>query len=167
MMRFLGSIVDRLFVITGALLGAQIPEFIQQYKQRLAGHVAELKRLLDGLHTLAKQSNKTLEEYVGKFLANSDPDFSNQGAFMQGIVERWKKLNEALDQLMNSTVWTRSYVFFRDLQFEIAKSTFYDFQPGLSMTLEGIAYMLIGAAIGFGCYQSLRILTQTAQRRKG
>lgn len=153
MIRFLSSIMDRVFVIMGALFGAQIPEFLQQYRQRLAGHVAELNRVLDGLRQLAKQSNKNLEEYIGKFMTNSDLDFARQGTFMQEMGDRWERLNEALVSLTSSSAWERPYVFLRDLQYEIARSTFHDFQPGVNMTPEGIGYMVLGAVLGYGAYQ--------------
>lgn len=169
--KVLSSILDRLFVIAGALLGVQIPIFIHQYMQRLAGHVAELNQLLNKLREMAAQSNKTLEQYIAKFMASQDVDFSNQGLFMLDVVKRWDNLNEALYNLMNSSIWQRPFVFVRDLQYDIARSTLHDFQPGISLTVEGVCYMALGAILGFCAYQLLcwpvRALYNTLSRRKG
>ena len=43
-----------------AFAGSQIPQFMQQYSQRLAGHVAELQQLIDQLRSVAAHSNKSL-----------------------------------------------------------------------------------------------------------
>ncbi|MFI5344042.1 MAG: DUF2937 family protein [Chlamydiales bacterium] len=154
-MRLFLSMLDRLFVIVGALLGVQIPLFMQQYMQRLAGHVAELNRVLNNLRELAFQSNKTLEEYIAKFLANPDLDFSRQGEFMLGVESRWRHLSLALENMSASSIWMRPYLFLRDLQPEIAKPVFYSFEPGLNLTLEGLAYAVLGAVLGFCLYQAL------------
>ncbi len=151
--RLLSSILDRLFVIAGALIGAQIPLFILQYGQRLAGHVDELNRLLNNLRELANQSHKTLEQYIAKFLANSDSDFAGQGKFMLDVVGRFENLNQALQNLMMSNLWKRPFVFIKDLQLDIAESTLHDFQPGIQLTPEGFIYMAISAIIGFFIYQ--------------
>jgi len=153
--------MDRLFVVLGAFMGAQIPEFIQQYRQRLAGHVAELNRILDDLRQIAQHSNKTLGEYIGKFMSSSDPDFSQQGIFMQEMTMRWEKLNDALINLTNSSGFLRPYVFLRDLQVEIARSTLRDFQPGINVTVEGVCYTLLGAALGYGVYRLLALAARS------
>jgi hypothetical protein len=65
--------------VIGAFVASQIPEFIQQYTQRLAGHVNELYRLLNQMRQVASYSNKTLDQYIQKFITSSDPDFARQG----------------------------------------------------------------------------------------
>lgn len=154
--RFLFTILDRLFVIAGALLGVQIPLFILQYTQRLAGHVGELNLLLNKLRELANQSHKSLEQYIAKFLASNDSDFVGQGEFMLGVVNRWESLNKALNDLMSSSIWERPFVFIKELQYDIARSTFHDFQPGIQLTVEGFVYMFLGTIFGICIYQLLR-----------
>lgn len=149
----LGSIVDRLCIVAGAFAGSQIPQFMQQYSQRLAGHVSELQQLIDQLRTVAAHSNKSLEEYIQKFLASTDADFAHQGHFMQGMVARWEELNGALLHLMQSSAWTRPLVFMKDLQSDIAHSTFASFQPGINLSVEGLCYAGIGSLMGWAIYQ--------------
>ncbi len=149
----LGSIIDRLCIVAGAFFGSQIPQFMQQYSQRLAGHVAELRQLIDQLTRVAAHSNKSLEEYIQKFLVSNDADFSHQGHFMQGMVNRWEELNGALLHLTQSSAWTRPLVFMKDLQTDIAHSTFASFQPGINFTAEGLCYAGIGSLMGWAVYQ--------------
>ena len=145
----IGSILDRLCIVAGAFLGSQIPQFMHQYSQRLAGHVAELHQLLDQLRQAASLSNKSLEQYIYKFMSSSDPDFAHQGQFMQGIVQRWEELNHALLHLTQSSVWARPFVFVKDLQPDIAQSTLAVFQPGIALNVEGLCYAGFGAVLGW------------------
>lgn len=167
LIRLFLSMLDRLFVIVGALLGVQIPLFMQQYTQRLSGHVAELNQMVNNLRVLAFQSNKTLDEYIAKFLASSDQDFSRQGEFMQGVVSRWQQLSDTLGSMQASSICTRPFVFLRDLQYDIAKPVFYSFEPGLNLTLEGFSYAVLGAVMGFCLYQAFcKLLTVIFRKLK-
>lgn len=159
-LKLISTIFDRLFVIVGALLGAQLPLFIQLYTQRLAGHAAELNRFLNQLRQLANQSHKTLNQYIEKFLASNDLDFANQGELMLKTVKRWEELNSSFLALTNSYSWNRPFIFFKNVQWEMAQSTLYTFKPGIQINLEGLAYMAAGAILGFCIYQLLSFLFQ-------
>lgn len=153
--QLIGSLLDRLLVVLGAFAGSQIPEFMQQYTQRLGGHVHELNRLINQLHGLALQSHKTLEQYIHKFLYNSDMDFIQQGEFMNQMLIRWENLDQILYRLNHSSIWERPYVFLTTLQSDIAESTLASFQPGLNLNLEGLSYAIIGMLGGWIFYQIL------------
>lgn len=148
-----GSIIDRLCIVAGAFFGSQIPQFIQQYSQRLAGHVTELHQLVDQLRKTASLSNKSLDQYIQKFLSSSDPDFVHQGHFMQGIVYRYEELNLAFLNLSQSTAWARPLNFIKGLKTDIAGSTFDSFQPGLNLNIEGLCYAGIGVIFGWAFYR--------------
>ena len=45
--RFIDTSLDRVFSILGAAAFSQVPEFIQQYLQRLGGHLDEAKRQVE------------------------------------------------------------------------------------------------------------------------
>ena len=152
---FIGNVLDRLCIVAGAFIGSQIPQFMQQYTQRLAGHVEALQKLIDQMRQIASFSNKTLEQYIEKFKESSDLDFSRQGDFMQGIVTRWQELHQALNHLTQSSIWLHPYYFLKDLQPDIAHSTLASFQPGLSLTIEGLCYAGIGMILGWIFYQTL------------
>lgn len=152
MFSLLDKILDRLCALAGALLFSQAPEFFQQYTQRLAGHVAELQRHVDILKQLAKQSGKTLHDYIHKFISNSDPDFSNQGTMMQKMVDRLNDLTLSLQSMQTASVWSRPWEFVTHLQEDIAYGTMVHFKAGLPLTLEGACYAFIGMLVGFGIY---------------
>lgn len=160
----IGSLIDRLFVVAGAFIGSQLPSFIQQYTQRLSGHVEELSRMVNTLRQAAAQSDKTLEQYIAKFISSSDPDFSKQGEFMQSMVVRWQELSISLRQLNETTLWNKSLVFFKGWSSDIVKATFASFQPSLSLTVEGFAYTAIGFFIGYLAYRALKKVITTCWR---
>lgn len=151
-LRFFYHLLDRFFVVFGAFIGSQIPEFFQQYTQRLAGHVAELSYQVDGLKKIASISGKTLDQYIHKFMINSDPDFVRQGEFMDGILIRWQELNQALFKLTQASIWEHPFVFLKEMDYSIARSTYQSFQPGLNLSTEGFLYACLGILAGYGFY---------------
>lgn len=153
MFSFIGNLIDRLCVVAGAFIGSQIPQFMHQYTQRLAGHEEALQKLITQLRQIASLSHKTLEQYIQKFFDSGDPDFIQQGDFMQGILHRSQELHIALTHLTQSSPWLRPYYFLKDLQPDIAHSTFASFQPGLSLTLEGLFYGGVGMIVGWLFFQ--------------
>lgn len=162
---FIGSLIDRLSIVAGAFIGSQVPQFMQQYTQRLAGHVDSLQKLLNQLHQMASFSQKTLNQYIQKFKDSADPDFMRQGDFMQGIVTRWEGLHQALEHLMKSPFWLRPYYFVKDLQPDIARATFDSYQPGFNLTIEGLCYAGGGMILGWALFRMISKIMSFGYRR--
>lgn len=152
---FLGNILDRLCVLGGAFIGSQIPAFMQQYIQRLSGHVDELQHVIRHLEFAAAHSGKTLEQYIQKFLSSVDIDFIHQGEFMQKTLVRWEELNLTLYHLTHSSLWVRPYLFLKELQYDIAQSVLASFQSSLNLNPEGLCYAGTGMLIGWLFFKAL------------
>lgn len=152
MITWLSHVLDRVFVVVGAFLCSQIPAFMQQYTQRLGGHLSELNHQLVQLQKVAKLSGKTLPEYVAKFQASGDLDFIRQGELMQQLIERQQVLTQALTQLIHADTVQRPLIFIRHLQIDIAQGTMQSFQPSLTFSGEGLFYALLGVLVGYGIY---------------
>jgi Protein of unknown function (DUF2937) len=152
MFRWVGGILDRIFVVVGALLFSQAPLFMHQYRQQLAGHVAELQLQVEVMRNAALLSGKTLEQFVSKFLQSSDTDFSRQGQIMQGMVQRWHELSEGLHSLDNSSIWARPIAFFSHFNIQVAKSTLNSFTIGIPITMEGLIYAILGIFFGYALF---------------
>ncbi len=147
-MHWFAALLDRFFVVAGALLLVQAPLFIQQYELQLMGHVAELEFQVDSMRLAAMESNKTLDQFIAKFIGGNDADFVRQGKIMSAMVARLQSLTEALTALEHASIITRPWVFINHLNYDIVKSTWKSFEPGLVFTYEGLAYILAGMCVG-------------------
>lgn len=143
------GLLDRLFALVGALLFAQLPMFILQYTQQLAGRASELSMQLNSLHRIAEMNGKSLEQYFQKFINASDPDFIQQGVLMQKLSQRFYFLSQAEIDISNASVFSKPFVFFQHFDTEIARSTLQYFHFGIPISMEGFVYALAG--LGFGC----------------
>lgn len=150
--KWISSIIDRIFVVIGALIFLQMPLFMHQYQMQLVGHVAELQWQVDWMHKAAMESGKTLDGYIKKFANNSDKDFVRQGEMMEVVVKRWHQLSTGLQELQNASVFTKPVVFVYHLNYDIMKSTLQSFVVGMPLTMEGGIYALFGMFVGYLFY---------------
>lgn len=151
------KILDRFFVVLGALIFMQLPFFIEQYQHQLKGHVAELKWQVNFIHNNAQLAGKSDEEFIKKFARSEDPDLTSQGKMMQETQKRFEKRNRALLKLQSSTPWAKPFLFIFFLQKDIFFSTFESFYPGVSFSYESFFYILVGMSFGYFLYRLLRL----------
>jgi hypothetical protein len=164
-MHWLSHWLVRLSAIAGALIFSQLPQYLQQYTQRLGGHVVEARLQVEQLQLLAARSGKSLPQYIHKFIASHDLDFAQQGEWMQQLVDRYTELSLAWEALINATPFTRLYACLSHFQSDVAKAVLAIFQPAIPMTAEAGAYALIGAVLGWASYRFLsRLLTKTYKK---
>lgn len=156
-MTWLVGLLDRACVVLGALICAQTPMFIQQYAQQLSGRVAELKLQVDAIAGSAMQGQKTIPQLIKKFMDNADPDFVRQGHLMKWSVSRYEELSEALNQLTSASIYSKPFIFLRDVNAEVFETTFNHFQFGIPFSLEGVIYALIGIGMGYSFFSLLRV----------
>ncbi|HKB57195.1 MAG TPA: DUF2937 family protein [Lacunisphaera sp.] len=144
---FLGifdSLIDRILCVLGAVLFSQGPEFMQQYLQRLGGHLDEARRQLAAFQDTATNTGVTLDQFIHQTGANPDPGVARLGGVMTDTVERVSALQSAHDALMHSSLWARPFVFLRHLDLEITRATGAIYKPAVPTTLEGLVYALAG-----------------------
>ena len=159
MWRLIRGSCDRICSVVLILLFCQLPLFIQQYEMRLSGHVAESARLVQDLEKSAALTHKSLQAYIDKFLQQEDRDFASSGQVMQKTVRRYGDLRIALSSLEHAGPIKRPFVFIAHLQGDVFQESLHNFTPGFSLTLETIAYGVMGLFMWVALLQLLRQLT--------
>ena len=128
------KLIDRILCVAGAVLFSQAPEFMQQYLQRLGGHLAEARRQLAQFEDVARQAGRTLQELVAQYATNADPTVVGMGRLMGDIETRVSALSVSEAALRDASVWGRPFVFLRHLDSEIASGTAGVFKPAVPTT---------------------------------
>jgi hypothetical protein len=146
------GLLDRVLCVAGAVVFTQVPEFLQQYLQRLGGHVDEARRQLLQFQAIAAQSNLSLETLARQTSANADEAVAKLGGLIAATVDRVHSLETAQSALQAASVWTRPFVFLRHMDPAIARGTWSFFKPAVPTTLEGLVYGLMGMFVLMGLY---------------
>lgn len=146
------SLTDRILCVVGAVLLSQGPEFMQQYLQRLGGHLDEARRHLTTFQLTAEKAGLSLDRFISQTAANTDPAVSKLGGVMTDAVERVSSLQSAHDALLQAALWERPFVFLRHLDPAIARATAGVYQPAVPTTAEGLVYALFGMLLMLAIY---------------
>jgi len=159
--------LDRLLCVVGAVLFSQLPEFIQQYLQRLGGHLDEARRQLEQFREVAAKSNFTLDEFIARTLGSTEPTVARLGGVMRETMARVDALAVADAAIRQASIVTRPFVFLRHLDFSIARATWSIFRPAVPTTLEGLVYAAAGVLLALAFYHGgVRAPVRRALRRR-
>ncbi len=141
------GLLDRALCVVGAILFSQAPEFMQQYLQRLGGRLDEARlHVLQFQHTAA-ESGLTLERLIGQTTSNADPAVARLGGVMTDAISRVATLEQAQAAILHASLWTRPFVFLRNFDPAIARSTWSIFRPAVPTTAEGLVYAVLGMLV--------------------
>lgn len=151
-LRVFDSLIDRILCVVGAVLFSQGPEFMQQYLQRLGGHLDEARRHLAVFQQTAAQAGLSLDQFISQTGTNPDSSVARLGPVMTGAVERVSTLLSAHDALLHAALWERPFVFIRHLDVAIARATGAVYQPAVPTTAEGLLYALAGMLVFLALY---------------
>ncbi len=161
------GLVDRLLCVLGAVLFSQLPEFIQQYLQRLGGHLDEARRQVEQFREVAAKSGLTLEQLTAHSQANAEQSVARLGHLMQDSVARVDLLADADAAIRHASILTRPFVFLRHVDLSIAQGTWGIFKPAVPTTLEGLLYAAFGVLVMLAFYHgAVRYPVRRAWQRR-
>jgi hypothetical protein len=162
MAMILRRLVFALSLVIGAL-ASQLPEFAQQYRQRLGGAIDELAAIVQQFDADARAENLTRDAALDRLQANADPLASKRATAMRGSLARLDRLSEQQEAFSQAGPFMRLGVMARDFDPGVAQRAWQAFEPALPITSEGIVSGLLGFILGGGL---LRMLAWPFTRRK-
>jgi len=162
------GVLDRVLCVLGTIAFSQIPEFMQQYLQRLGGHLDEARRQLAEFRQVAEQSGLTLDNLIVQTETNPDLAVAKLSGVMTRAVSRVDELESAQLAILNASLWERPFVFMRNVDPDIARATAEIFKPAVPTTVEGLVYAAAGMLILLSIYHAgVRYpITRIARRRR-
>lgn len=150
--------------VAGAVAASQLPEFAQQYRQRLGGAIDELARIMADFDADAARLGMTREQGISRLSSNSDPFVTDRGARLREDSARLARLQSQFAYLQTSGPFARVAIMATDLDTTIAQRAWASFEPAVPMTIEGAALGGAGFLGGYGFMQF--ILWPVGRRRK-
>ena len=148
-------LLDRILCVVGAVAFSQLPEFMQQYLQRLEGHLDEARLALDRFKDAAARSGMSLDQLVAGASQNPDKAMGNLGRVVSAAAARVDALGAADAALRQATLWSRPFVFVRHADWGIARATLAIYRPAVPTTVEGFAYAGVGIVVVLALYHLL------------
>ncbi len=140
--------------VLAALAGiafAQLPAFIQQYLQRVGGHIDEAHFHL--LQVTGGESLRTLDAPAREVLTVS-------------LEQRVTELQSGEQAISGASGTLQPLVFLRELDVDIAMATLHSFEPAVPLSLSGVIYGFAGMVAGWLLYEVLKAPAGFVLRRR-
>ena len=143
MTKLITTLFDRILFTLSFILGLQAPEFMQQYIQRLSGHLDEASHQLKQFQSIADmQFNGDLNLMIERYQDNTDTAIAQTGGVISAMNERVTGYEFQLSQLQNHDYISQLYHFVWQIDLVMAQATLNDFQLAIPME---IGALLTGA----------------------
>lgn len=144
--------MGRLFALLLAFLGAaalsQAPEFAQQYIQRVAGAVDELRDFVEGFDADAGAAGVSREEALQAYAASGE-FLSLQGVRTADTINRFERLDRHLVELRRANEYERTLLIAEQHDLPLLRATAQDYVPAMPLTMAGAIHAGVGFALGW------------------
>ena len=146
-------IISRLALFVALLFGVaatQVPEYVQQYRQRLGGAIDELSAIVAQFDAETAGLGITEDAGVARLEANADPLAQARGRDMAALISRLARLRRLEASLDSTNAVVRWTTFVASFDPPIAARAYADYQPAVPTTFGGLIAGLAGFVIGGG-----------------
>ncbi len=127
-----------------AVLFSQLPEFVQQYRQRLGGAIDELTKIVTAFDSDATAQGMERKVALERLSGNPDPLAAKRGERMMETITRFVRLERQRRAFETSGPVLRMVEFARDFDSEVAEGAYEDFEPAIPVTIEGLVSAIVG-----------------------
>lgn len=148
MLSFINNLVDRCFFTFSFIIGVQLPNFLQQYKQRLAGHLDEATIQLQEFKNIADQHfDGSLVTMIHRYKNNTESSIVSTGELIEQLTLRVEYLSAHLAQITSNDLINNTYHFLLNRDNQVVSATARDFVMAIPLELQAITS---GAVLAVG-----------------
>ncbi|MTI16895.1 DUF2937 family protein [Rhodobacteraceae bacterium RKSG542] len=150
---------------SGAVFSSQLPEFSQQYRQRMGGAIDALKEVQVAFEQDAAQFSMSVSQALDHMKASADGFVQERAESVSTALQRLESLEEQREAMATSGSYGRIWTFVRSPDAQLSKATWSNFEPAVPVTVEGLTIAGLGFAGGLGVYWSLALGARGARAR--
>lgn len=152
----IGRFIAIATLVTGAAVTSQLPEFAQQYRQRLGGAVDELRTVVARFDSDAASEGLDRAQALDRHRTNADDLFRKRGEAMQDTIARFDRLQRQQSDMAEDNTLVRVTSLAMRADRDLAHATLEAYEPAMPLTPEGGVFATLGA---FLAWLVLRIVT--------
>jgi hypothetical protein len=133
-----------------AVVASQLPEYAQQYRQRLGGAIDELNTLIERFNAEAAQSGLNEDQGITRLQQSDDRFVQQRGDQMRDTIARRDRLERQAQDFAKAGPVGRVLVLAEDFDPKIAARAYQAYEPAVPTTSEGLIAAVIGFIFGGG-----------------
>ena len=147
-----------------AVFASQLPEYVQQYRQRLGGAVDELRASVANFDAESGHLSLTREQAIARLRDNPDQLAQGRGTDMESTVSREERLERQQAAFAGSGPVSQYVALLEYLDPGLARQAYGEFQPAVPVTSAGFIAGAVGLVAGWG---ASHIIAWPFRRRHG
>ncbi|WP_029059492.1 DUF2937 family protein [Stappia stellulata] len=156
-------------VVSGATT-SQLPEFAQQYRQRMGGAIDALSQVVSDFREDAARNGLSAQEAIERLSSAQDPLVALRGQRMEQSIDRLAVLTRQRAALQQAGPFARLGILASDIDPQLASATYDDFEPAVPVTMEGAVAAgggFLAAVLGLGIAGRVSGRLTRRMRRRG
>jgi hypothetical protein len=134
--------------LLAAIAGAQLPEIMQQYQQRIGGAADEVAAIVDRFDRDAAANNMNREDALARLQVNRDDLVRRRGIDMELNIQRLSLLRQQREA-MSGDYLSRAVYFLGHADRALLNETIKVYRPAVPATVEGVFSALVGFVAGW------------------
>ena len=142
---------------------SQLPEFTQQYRQRLGGAIDELSSLIAQFDAEASGQSLSRDEGIARLKSNPDVLAQQRGLDLDQTVTRRDRLLAQKQSFAVSGPLSQYAVLAENFDPGIARQAYAEYQPAIPVTSAGFVSAAIGLVLG---WLGVHLVTFPVRNRK-
>jgi len=140
MFTIINNIIDRCFFTVSFIIAMQLPEFIQQYIQRLSGHLNEAKFQLTQFQKIAEEHYQgSLSTMIVRYKENSEQSINNTADLIELLAVRIANYQNHMTQLTENDYLNTLFQFITNFDLYIAQTTAEQYALALPLNINAIS----------------------------
>jgi hypothetical protein len=133
-----------LIAAAGLVSASQMPEFAQQYRQRLGGAVEELRVVVQDFDRDAQNSKMTRDEAIESLKRSAEQFPRDRGNSMERTVSRFENLTEQQARMESASPLTQAAYLFANPDRKLVSETWQVFEPAVPLNAPGAIWGGLG-----------------------
>ncbi|MCF8230688.1 MAG: DUF2937 family protein [Bacteroidales bacterium] len=147
-MKIFYRFIDRLVFAAGVLLFLQLPNFMDQYTQRLGGFYDSEKQHMERYREIAERHFEgDMQKLLDAFEKSNVEAMEETGKELERTAGRLEELKEGVEIMENASFLRQIGYLVIHIDFDIARGTLKSYTPGMPLTREGLISGLIGGVL--------------------
>ncbi|GHB38317.1 hypothetical protein GCM10007094_29640 [Pseudovibrio japonicus] len=145
---------------------SQLPEFAQQYRQRMGGAIDALEVVKADFVADAAATSRSVSTALDHMAQSGDEFVQLRGESIERSLERLDALRAQQLAMTGAAAFERVWIFLKEPDTKLSKATWDDFEPAVPVTAEGGVLAGLGFAVGFFVLHAMGLIGRVRRRRK-
>ncbi|MFS8183052.1 DUF2937 family protein [Pseudovibrio denitrificans] len=145
---------------------SQLPEFAQQYRQRMGGAIDALEEVKADFVADAAATNRSISEALAHMAQSADEFVQLRGTSIERSLDRLEALKDQQLAMATAAAFERVWIFMKEPDTKLSKATWEDFEPAVPVTVEGGVLAGLGFAAGLFMLRLAGLGGRVRRRRK-